>query len=73
MRAHDFLVNDEVVAVTALVGVTVGRVYVVLETGFWSVKIKTDFQSEQWIHSGCFAHVPKVTIVKKHLRRLVLK
>lgn len=73
MTNHNFVVNDNVVFVDAFYSTsfTVGKEYVVLQTGFWSIKLLDDVGLEKWASPHAFQLVPRVTIVKKHMKRIV--
>lgn len=74
MKNHDFEVGDTVLVKQSYFGfnLTPGKQYKVLETSFMSLKVINDNGVEAWINAWAFSHVPRVTIVKKHLRRIVL-
>lgn len=74
MKNHNFEINDLVVVKHSYSGFNTagGREYVVLDVGFMNVKLLNDDNKEVWINAWSLNHVPRVTIVKKHLRRIVL-
>lgn len=74
IKNHGFDVNDVVHVTHSFFGhnLTVGKHYTVMGISFMNVKVINDLGEEAWINSWAFSHVPKVTIVKRHLKRIVL-
>lgn len=74
MKNHNFEAGDVVSVKHSYFGfnLTPDKHYNVLEVGFMSLKVINDNGQEAWIAAWAFSHVPRVTIVKKHLRRIVI-
>lgn len=74
MKTHSFEVQDLAIfsSTRPHIGMTIGKVYTIMAIGFTSVKVLDDFSRETWMSASLFANLAKVTIVKKHLKRVVI-
>lgn len=69
---HNFRPGDTVVLIRAEGYMTKGNKYTVLDRGFWSIKITNDLGILRWVSASAFDHVPRITVIKRHLKRIVL-
>lgn len=76
LKNHSFDLGDKVIFINDYYNssIVLGETYQVVACDFFCVKVLCeDDKVTSWINSHAFMHVPKVTIVKKHLRRIVLQ